>query len=684
MCKQADSYLALCHLQAFFSKYPSNISHFKRSPLFDNPMSMKTRSNFICYALLIAIAGFSFSKSSAQTSQWAWIKGSNTVYQSGTYGAMATPGAANSPGSRYGSVSWKDNAGNMWLFGGYGNSGSMSGYLNDLWKLDVSTGNWAWMKGSNNAVSQNGAIYGTQGTAATANVPGGRYGSITWVDNAGNLWLLGGYGYAATTYGELNDLWKYNITTGNWTWMKGSDVSNMIGVYGTMGVAAAANTPGARYGGAAWKDNGGNLWLFSGEGFATNTNGAAILNDLWKYDLATNNWTWMKGSNTLDQTGNYGMIGVATTSNMPGGRTLPASWTDNSGNFWLFGGDGMSAANGRGYLNDLWKYNVATGNWTWMKGSDVGYQNGTYGIIGTAATPNNPGGRFGSVSFKDSYGNLWMLGGYGMDAAGNLDNMNDLWRFDMSTGYWAWVKGSDIAAQPGAYGSQGIAATNNTPGARYFDVSWTDNSGNFWLWGGYGSDAANNGGMLNDLWKFSPPATILPLSLTSFSATRQNSVAMLSWSVSQEQGIASYNIECSANGRDYVSIGAVTSLGNTTKSRTYNFTDFKPLQGANYYRIKIMEKDNQQSYSDVRLLNFGTTTSIILYPNPVKDKTTITGLEAGMYLKLINNNGQVVLTQKVTGNIESIAAKALAAGSYRVQVYGTTGQLLTTTVLVKE
>ncbi len=49
---------------------------------------------------------------------------------------------------------------------------------------------------------------------------------------------------------------------------------------------------------------------------------------------------------------------------------------------------------------------------------------------------------------------------------------------------------------------KGQGASNNTPGARSNSVSWTDTSGNLWLFGGYGYDANVTLGLLNDLWEF--------------------------------------------------------------------------------------------------------------------------------------------------------------------------------------
>ena len=51
-------------------------------------------------------------------------------------------------------------------------------------------------------------------------------------------------------------------------------------------------------------------------------------------------WTWEGGSSTRSSIPSsvYGTEGVAAAGNIPGGRAGAASWTDSSGNFWLFGG----------------------------------------------------------------------------------------------------------------------------------------------------------------------------------------------------------------------------------------------------------------------------------------------------------------------------------------------------------
>src|SRR2546421_230195 len=67
------------------------------------------------------------------------------------------------------------------------------------------------------------------------------------------------------------------------------------------------------------------------------------LNDLWRYNIASNQWTWISGNDTRGQNGIYGTQGIGSISNIPGGRSNSISWTDSSNNLWLFGGNGYDS-----------------------------------------------------------------------------------------------------------------------------------------------------------------------------------------------------------------------------------------------------------------------------------------------------------------------------------------------------
>jgi hypothetical protein len=104
------------------------------------------------------------------------------------------------------------------------------------------------------------------------------------------------------------------------------------------------------------------------------------------------------------------------------------SWTDASGKFWLSGGYGLGTATTLGYLNDLWSYNPAAAQWTWVSGASTINQAGTYGTQGTASSSNVPGARDWSISWIDASGNLWLFGGWGYDSTGVQGELNDLWK----------------------------------------------------------------------------------------------------------------------------------------------------------------------------------------------------------------------------------------------------------------
>ncbi len=108
-------------------------------------------------------------------------------------------------------------------------------------------------------------------------------------------------------------------------------------------------------------------------------------------DCGHNEWTWMSGANVSNQAGTYGTLGTPAPGNVPGGRWGAGSWTDSSGNFWLFGGSGVDGDFNQGLLNDLWKYSA--GQWTWMSGANVRDQGGTYGTQGIPDPGNVPGYR---------------------------------------------------------------------------------------------------------------------------------------------------------------------------------------------------------------------------------------------------------------------------------------------------
>jgi hypothetical protein len=379
-----------------------------------------------------------------------------------------TGGATPAPGSRWGSSSWTDkNTGDLYLFGGQGiDVNDSETLLNDLWKCTpalatvdangagTSSCPWTFVGGS--AAGNASGSYGTQNSPG--GTPGGRWAASTVTDPSGNTWVFGGQGVdSAGTTGLLNDLWEFNVSTHQWTWVgpSNSNIANQNGVYGTQGTASATNAPGGRQASVLWSDTAGNIWMFGGFGLdsaGTGNSGpppaGAILNDLWEFNITSKQWVWVSGSNLANQTGKYSAQAVVTpstppTGNFPGSRWGAAGFSDASSNLWIIGGWGYGTTSTvpTGFLNDIWEYQQSSGQWIWWKGISNVNEESVFATIpipfaeGTPFVNNIVGGRRGAAVWQQDlvHGNqfITIFGGEGYDSsAGNPPGyLNDFWSY---------------------------------------------------------------------------------------------------------------------------------------------------------------------------------------------------------------------------------------------------------------
>eukprot|EP01122_Echinamoeba_exundans_P010675 TRINITY_DN4048_c0_g1_i1.p1 TRINITY_DN4048_c0_g1~~TRINITY_DN4048_c0_g1_i1.p1 ORF type:complete len:727 (-),score=60.52 TRINITY_DN4048_c0_g1_i1:7-2187(-) len=355
---------------------------------------------------------------------------------------------------------------------------------------------WAWMSGSN-LIDQMGA-YGDFRSESPGNasiVPSARQGSAYWLDSSrGELWLFGG-ATGSSTATAYNDLWRYRIASNSWTWMAGSNTTGSAGIYGTRGAGTSSTTPGSRIQPAFWMDSQRReMWLFGG------ISGADALNDLWKYSIDNNTWTWVGGNSSGSQLGVYGTLGQASNTTFPGARWLSTSWIDATGRLCLFGGVFLNVS--YMYFDDIWCYSANDSTWTWVGGSNSTDNSAVYGQLGVPGVQNTPGGRLAAASWFDTINNrLWLYGGgIFRGVVRSATTLGDLWRYDMTPGSWTWMGGQSTTNGLPQYGVQGVSSTDHFPGSRVSSVTWFDESrGDLWLFGGY---IYNITASLDDLWRY--------------------------------------------------------------------------------------------------------------------------------------------------------------------------------------
>lgn len=272
------------------------------------------------------------------------------------------------------------------------------------------------------------------------------------------------YLFAGTTY---NDLWKFNVSTGLWSWIKGPSAFYNTGSYGIQGIENPDNNPGYR--------SQFPFWVIDSKVYAFN-------GDMWVYNMASGNWTWLGGLQGQAQVN--GTTGVFDTTNNPGGSRIGVScWTHNGG-LYLYGGN--TPLNGN-YMNDVWKYDTTIRQWAII--------NNNYSIWASD-----------TIAPASAYGHNWILGDevyfYG-GIQSSYSSESYFMKYNITTNHWQRI--SDGTFLP-VYGTKNIYADSNFPGARSGGGHWVKD-GKFYLFGGHNAyNTINNSydNYFNDLWEYDP------------------------------------------------------------------------------------------------------------------------------------------------------------------------------------
>lgn len=181
---------------------------------------------------------------------------------------------------------------------------------------------------------------------------------------------------------------------------------------------------------------------------------------------------------------------------------------------------------------------------------------------------------------------------------------------------------------------------------------------------------------------------ILPVELISFDATENDQEVVLNWKAEKELNLEGYEVERSFDGETFEYIGFVEA-NNTYQANDYNFTDQETEEGVAYYRLRSVDLDGTDEYSEVRSvkLNHASNNPIAtveIYPNPaadfVKVNTTNTN-QKEQILSIYNAAGQQVSSTSFTDNT-TVNVQNFKTGTYHV-VVGSDNHRETHTLLIQ-
>lgn len=183
---------------------------------------------------------------------------------------------------------------------------------------------------------------------------------------------------------------------------------------------------------------------------------------------------------------------------------------------------------------------------------------------------------------------------------------------------------------------------------------------------------------IDDLCLIEPVSGILPIVMTPLKGTYSKGVMHLSWSSLQEINSSYFEVEKSNEGTNFSVIGKVNAKGYSETTVNYSFDDIKANAGANYYRLKMVDKDGSYQNSNTVALNIDIKGINItgIYPTPFTDKVNITvssEVNELAMISLFDNTGKLILTQqnRLNKGIASIRVEnldKLSAGFYFIKI----------------
>ncbi len=173
----------------------------------------------------------------------------------------------------------------------------------------------------------------------------------------------------------------------------------------------------------------------------------------------------------------------------------------------------------------------------------------------------------------------------------------------------------------------------------------------------------------------------LPVELRSFDAIPRSGSVDLKWETETEINVSHFLVERSVDGINYEPIDYVNSKGGASVVARYTSKDASPSFGWNYYRLKMVDLDDSYEYSSVEVVKLEENTSILLYPNPVKDVLFIQdteGVEDEVRVEIFDRNSSKLFENIIPLNggpvrlaIDDI--QSLPSGYYIVKITGKSG-----------
>ncbi len=172
---------------------------------------------------------------------------------------------------------------------------------------------------------------------------------------------------------------------------------------------------------------------------------------------------------------------------------------------------------------------------------------------------------------------------------------------------------------------------------------------------------------------------VLPIELTSFTATCDGRSSLIEWTTATEKNNDYFSIERSDDAINFMEIARVAGAGNSIEPLDYSYTDYGIHGGDNYYRLVQVDYDGTRTTSEIIVANCIESEvdepEVLAYPNPFSGELTLV-LDnfdnRAATIEVYDMLGKLIYTEKASAPQNSyetiLNLSNLPSGAYNVRV----------------
>lgn len=186
-------------------------------------------------------------------------------------------------------------------------------------------------------------------------------------------------------------------------------------------------------------------------------------------------------------------------------------------------------------------------------------------------------------------------------------------------------------------------------------------------------------------WAIANMSSPLPVAWLSIKAVEENNKVNVLWATAFEKDNDRFEVQRSSDQKSAAYIGEVQSRGNSQVPQSYSFVDASPLSGVSYYRIRQIDLNGDNSYSDWVAVSRNTISGAVyaFWPNPAAELLVADGFSGGETIRVFDAAGRVLIETVAVAGRQSLDLSVLSSGLYTVEVKNEEQSIYTERVVKK-